>query len=469
MVRILPILFCLLAVGSSGQTSPSLARGQIIESVSTIQDANQSYALYLPAGYTPARTWPIIYAFDPLARGVVPLRLYKDAAEKYGFILAGSNNSRNFSLQESSKSASAIWDDTHLRLALDPQRTYTMGFSGGARMAGMIALRCGPCRIAGVIAQGAGYPLGEKPSQKTSPLYFLAVGEEDFNWAEVMEVRRERESLGLAYRSVVFPGPHQWAPIAVVEDAVAWIQLKSMQSGAMAPNPSFIAAQFGKVHADAEDAVMRRDDLSELSALRSLVSDFDGLKDIAAYRARLEKLQASPALKQARKKEDEAIAAQQALSSDLLTMLGELESASLEDRIRLRQEIIHKMLQLKTNGAHENSSEKKLPLLRAFHSVRASCIEGGQAQFEMKYFDLAEFYFQIVSDVSPDDIWPVLLLAETSAARGNRKQAISRLRQTVKLGLNNREVFESDRNLQSLRATPEFQKFLSELQSLRRP
>src|SRR6185369_9862596 len=155
-------------------------------SVTTVQYPDESYALYLPTGYTAARSWPILYAFDPLARGVVPVRLYKDIAEKYGFIIAGSNNSRNFSGQESSKSASAIWDDTHLRLALDERRTYTTGFSGGARMAGLIALRCSQCRIAGVIVHGAGYPLGQKPSQKTSPLYFLAVGDEDFNWSEVM-------------------------------------------------------------------------------------------------------------------------------------------------------------------------------------------------------------------------------------------------------------------------------------------
>jgi len=144
VARILTIVVALLAVCANGQANApaSLPAGRVIESVTTVQYPDESYALYLPTGYTAARSWPILYAFDPLARGVVPVRLYKDIAEKYGFIIAGSNNSRNFSGQESSKSASAIWDDTHLRLALDERRTYTTGFSGGARMAGLIALRC---------------------------------------------------------------------------------------------------------------------------------------------------------------------------------------------------------------------------------------------------------------------------------------------------------------------------------------
>ena len=98
-----------------------------------------SYALYLPTAYAPAKVWPIVYFFDPGGRGRRPVELYKDVAEKYGFVIAGSNNSRNFS-PDQSKSVNAIWLDTHLRLALDEHRIYTSGFSGGARVAGAMAL-----------------------------------------------------------------------------------------------------------------------------------------------------------------------------------------------------------------------------------------------------------------------------------------------------------------------------------------
>jgi Flp pilus assembly protein TadD len=123
------------------------------------------------------------------------------------------------------------------------------------------------------------------------------------------------------------------------------------------------------------------------------------------------------------------------------------------------------MVQLKHAADRETSADKRLPLVRAFSSVQASYIERGQAQFEQKHYDLAEFYFQIVSEASPEEIWPVLLLAENSAARGNRKQAISRLRQTAKLGLANPEAYQNDRNLQNLRDDPEFKKFLSDLKT----
>jgi hypothetical protein len=73
----------------------SIPKGQVVERIEALNDSSQSYALYLPSNYTPNRKWPVLYAFDPGARGRVPVERFKEAAEKYGWIVLGSNNSRN--------------------------------------------------------------------------------------------------------------------------------------------------------------------------------------------------------------------------------------------------------------------------------------------------------------------------------------------------------------------------------------
>src|SRR3954469_24721422 len=88
------LLVLVLAGALAGQSSPSpapqaappppLPTGQIIERVPTRSDPAKSYALYLPSAYTPKRQWPIILAFDPGARGKVPVELFREAAEKDG-------------------------------------------------------------------------------------------------------------------------------------------------------------------------------------------------------------------------------------------------------------------------------------------------------------------------------------------------------------------------------------------------
>src|SRR5262245_16728489 len=72
-----------------------LPTGQIVDPVTCANDPPQNYALFLPRAYTADRTWPVILAFDPGARGRTPVERYQAAADQYGFIVAGSNNSRN--------------------------------------------------------------------------------------------------------------------------------------------------------------------------------------------------------------------------------------------------------------------------------------------------------------------------------------------------------------------------------------
>src|SRR5438309_11991587 len=70
-------------------------KGTVVSRLACHDDPAQSYALYLPSKYSPDRRWPVLYAFDPFARGKTAVEVYKLAAEKYGYIVAASNNSKN--------------------------------------------------------------------------------------------------------------------------------------------------------------------------------------------------------------------------------------------------------------------------------------------------------------------------------------------------------------------------------------
>src|SRR5271169_320752 len=93
MVRMWPRM--LLAVVGVAALAQELPRGQIVDGVKCAADASETYAIYLPSHYSADRQWNLILAFDPRGRGRAPLEQFKDAAEKYGYIVAGSNNARN--------------------------------------------------------------------------------------------------------------------------------------------------------------------------------------------------------------------------------------------------------------------------------------------------------------------------------------------------------------------------------------
>lgn len=401
----------------------------------------------------------MIYFFDPGGRGRRPVELYKDIAEKYGFVIAGSNNSRNFSSDQSNH-LNALWRDTHLRLALDERRTYTSGFSGGARVAGSIALGCAPCQIAGVVAHGAGYR-SNKPEAKDKMLYFLAVGDHDFNWPEVIRIRREREDKDLQYRVRVFPGPHQWTPPGIREDAVEWLMLKAMQTHDLTPDSGFIDRMFRQRQAEAEKAERNNDALAQRNASRSLVSDFSGLKDTPEAERKVAALKSST-LKGAVKKEQEQIADQSTMESEISEKLHAYVDGTAHDLMTLRNDILQEMGRLGDQAEHSKSEVTRLVSKRAFDDLWIEGIETGQQELEPHHFEKAEACFQLMSKVRYEP-WPVLLLAETHATAGNRKQAIQDLQEAVRRGLKDPEVLESDSKLQILKPEAEFQKLIEEL------
>ena len=342
-----------------------------------------------------------------------------------------------------------------------------MGFSGGARVATSLAIHCEPCAIAGVISHGAGYPITSPPSEKDRFAYFAFVGDQDFNWPEIMELRQKKEELSAAYKLKVFPGEHQWAPPAIFEEALEWLQLKAMQAGSLPPNQAFIDQLFAKTLKEAEDATAHKDAMAEFEAYRSLAFDFSGLKDVSQYQTKLAAMKASPDLKQAQKKEDEAIAQQRSLTQELSANLTQVGEAGLDTQPSLYSAIVDGMTGLKIKADHAKSEETRLVLLRSFHDLWAQGIEAGQSELENKRFSKAEYYFQLMSTISPNEPWPSLLLAETSAARGDKKRAFKDLHEAVKRGLKNPDAVDKDTNLQSLRSEPEFQEIVAELKAKR--
>jgi dienelactone hydrolase len=462
-------LICASAWGQT-QSNPGakpLPVGEIIESQPCAAFPTENYALYLPSAYNPAKVWPIIYAFDPLAYGKVPVKLYKDAAEKYGFIIAASNNSRNFQADATSKAAQAVWEDTHTRLSIDPRRVYMMGFSGGARVATTLAIRCEPCAVAGVISHGAGYPGTFPPSEKDRFAYFAFVGNKDFNLPEVMELGQKKEEWGAAYRLKVFDGEHQWAPPAIFVEALEWLRLKATQAGSAPPDSAFIDQLFARTLKEAEDATRRKDAFAQFEAYYSLASDFSGLKDVSQYQAKLAALKSSPELKQALKKEQEQIDQQRSLTQQLSSNISQVGETSLDVQPDLRAAIVEGMTSLKNKAEHSKSEDIRLVQLRAFNDLWAQGIEAGQAELENKRYDKAEYYFQMMSSISPNEPWPVLLLAETSVARGDTKRALKDLHEAVKRGLKNPDAIDKDTNLERLRSEPEFQQIVAELKAKR--
>ena len=215
----------------------SFAVGKVIDTITCAADADQSYAAYIPVTGN-KKALPVIYFFDPHASGSLPLRKYKALADKYGFLLIGSNNSKN---GNDWQVTDAIWqtlsEDTKKRFKIDLQRIYTAGFSGGAKVAGFAALN--HPEIKGVIANGAGLPDGAEAGNYA--FSFTAItGEGDMNMTELVAVSAAFDKTSTPHRLMLFNGKHEWAPEKTMEVAFAGFQFDAMRNKLLPVNTTFL-------------------------------------------------------------------------------------------------------------------------------------------------------------------------------------------------------------------------------------
>ncbi|MGH9723244.1 MAG: hypothetical protein ACRD8O_23790 [Bryobacteraceae bacterium] len=341
-----------------------LPRGQIIDDVKCAADPKQSYALYIPSNYSPDRTWSVIFGFDPRARGRVPVERFQAAAEKYGYIVAGSNNSRNASWEASVASIQAMSTDVVRRFPINEKRVYTAGMSGGARVAMWVALGSG--QIAGVIAASAGYP-DSRPRKSVNFAVFGAAGAEDFNYREMRQIDR---ALTTPHRVVIFEGGHVWLSSELAAEAIEWMEIQAMKAGRRPREAALIERIF---EARSAEISSLKNDKEICVALESLAADFEGLKDVSSIAARAVALKKQKGVKDALKKERDDEQREDRLTMSLVTLGDELADP-LKRAANLAQLRNHLTKLARQANAADDSSERRLSR-RVLRGLIAGSIE----------------------------------------------------------------------------------------------
>jgi dienelactone hydrolase len=287
----------LLLIVAAAMQGESLPLGQIIADVTCLTDSAQHYALYIPSNFTAARKWSVIFAYDAGGRGRTAVERYQAAAEKYGYIVAGSNNSRNGPWEVSMAAAVAMTTDIHKRFPVDPKRVYTAGMSGGARVAMKLAMdsETEVEKIAGVLASSAGFP--DDVRESVGFAVFGSAGTDDFNRQEMRELQRDLKS---PHRVEVFEGGHTWLPVELATDGVEWMELQAMKTGRRPRDLKLIEAILAKRVARAE---AQKSSLEKMREWQSIATDFQGLKDVIQFSGRAAVLERQQDVKDALKAE----------------------------------------------------------------------------------------------------------------------------------------------------------------------
>jgi dienelactone hydrolase len=416
------------------------------------EDNAQSYALYLPAGYDPARTWPILYCFDPGARGRIPVERFQAAAEKYGYIIAGSNTSRNGPWSANIAAINALLHDSLARWSVDRRRVYAAGVSGGARVAcelGIAGL------VQGVIACSGGFPQSETPA-KVPFAFFGTTGTDDFNCDELRRIDRDLDRLGSPHRVVIFPGGHEWLPAALAMEAIEWLEIHAMQTG-LRPRDEGLIQDTLRTRLATAQALLPPEAWLQI---KSLPADFRGLIDITEVDKRSKELAMTREVRDWRKREELSEKRGAEMTDRLISLANDGDLARLRTTVAAWQ---------KQADAPEPSDERRL-MRQVLRGVSVTAGESARAQLAQENYEPAIAWLELSAALRPERAQQTYYdLARAHALNGSKKQALAALQQAAGAGYKDAARIEQEAAFAGLRKNAAFQELLKAMRSAPTP
>lgn len=464
------LLAVLLSTSCVARAAPGdgpLATGSVVDRVTCSADATKSYALYIPSRYTADRAWPILYCFDPGGRGREPVERFAAAAERFGWIVAGSYDSRNGDMRASVEAAAAVWADTHARFKVDDRRVYTAGFSGGARVATYTAIGCGGC-VAGVIACGAGFPVpptGEKLAAPVSFAYFGTVGVDDFNFPEMKSLDGVLAKSGVAHEVARWDGPHDWAPEPLATRAVGWMETRAMRAGTRPADDALLATLYAERLADAKALEAAGRPYDAWLAYAGAAAEFAGLRDAAEAAERAAALGATKEVRDALSREADEVKRQTKDVGEVMALAN--AAPDQEDPLAAAHEFRSRVARIREAAHVDKDSSERRVARRSLSEIFAVFYEGAAGLSSAGKYDRAAKMLETATVVAPKAGGVYYELAVARARLGDRKRALAALARAAENGFDDAARLKAEPAFEPFRASPEFAKVVDALGSSR--
>ncbi len=432
----------------------NFATGQIIEKVVCKHDTTLSYTLYLPSGYSSEKIYPVVFAFDPQGTGKLPVSNYKELAEKYKFILAGSNNSKNGTPWEDiQKITTTFFADVQNRCSVNAQRIYLLGFSGGARIANAITMSDGA--IAGAICCGAASPANNTPNARSNYFFISIAGNADFNYTEI----RKYDKVELAGHSVkhallVFDGKHEWPPVSTMDEAFLWMELNEMRKNSTYKNDSLINKSVQEASKQLQSDLNKKQMLNAYECCRKTINFYDGLTDLSLFFDTYKTLQSNQEIDKALKKEE----ADWKQEEDLKNKYR--EAVQSNDYTWWQKDIQSVNSKIKTAPKNEALIYKRtLGYLSLMMYIQTTEF------MKQSKIEPAIYFDKLYLLIDPTNSEAHYLAAELSALKGNQEAAIHYLNSAIKNGYKDTPRLENDNAFAGIKASANFQNVLASIKN----
>lgn len=463
------IVYCMNSYSLAFPADLSFPKGEVIGTITCLQSPDEAYALYLPSNYTEERKWAVLFAFEPGARVQIPLNLFKNAAEKYGYILVCPASIKNGPNEPVLKAMRAVWPDICSRFAVDKERIYATGFSGGSRMASYFHLAINH-PVKGIIGCGAGISQNGQIGQIKSSHYCGFAGYADFNYKEMILLENSLTAMGTPHRFFYFPGKHAWPSEELCTRAVEWLEVMAIKTG-LQPKENR-QAFLDEIYNKETNLAQVRSKTGEIyyaaADYEALARLFDGLKPINDLQTQAQTLKDSKEYKKFATEEQARLDEESRYIQkfyNVLTYLAKTNPDTLDSRDLINSMDLPRLAQ-RAKGT-KNTFDTALAE-RLLFNLTMKCDGDIDAYTIKEDLKRAALTLDIALASSVDTFfYPYFLYNRGTlyAWQGDQKKAFKLLEEAIDKGFKNLNYMEKDKLLDNLRNTSPYQKLVERLKN----
>jgi len=377
--------------------------------------------------------------------------LLKDDAEKFGYMVVGSNNSKNGLAWERNKAMiDVLFDDIFAKYSIDKRRVYTIGFSGGSRVASLVALLKGG--INGVIGCGAGFPNFNQPIENKFN-YLGFVGNADFNMFEMNKLDKELSTMGFTHYIEVFNGKHEWIPKTMVADVFVWMEFNAIKDNLIARKDTLLVNTLLNYQKKLEYFNKTNDTYNEYQMYKKIICFFDKLTDISDYEKKLKEMESSPALKKILLKKEQIEKREMELQQSYS------EAMQTKDLAWWKKE----MIKLAKQVGDSSKMEEALLMKRTMSYLSLVAYMNSSSALNANKLEEASKYIAIYALVDPTNVDQCYFEACLNSLQGNTDKAFEALEKAIKLGFSDKEKMVNDNMLNHIKGLAKFQEIIGKL------
>ena len=429
-------------------------KGKIIDSVLVNIGSKESLSLYLPNQFNPTELSPIVFIFDPMARGKIGIHPFIKTAEKYGYILICSNDSKNGPHELNIEITNRLFNKIFTDFNIDKKRIYTAGFSGGSRLASTIAVLTD--QIQGVVACGAGFSLSKNHMpHKDSFSYAAIVGDEDMNYREMINTKDFLNKLKVSNELFIFEFNHSWPSQKQILKAFDWLQLEAYKKSIIPTNDEHIKNSYTNFYKKArafekENKLLQASDIYD-KILRNFRIYFK--LDSIAYK--IEKLKKNKSYKKEKKLLQSSFNEEILLTNKFVKHFNEDINDNSQNLTWWKSEIN----KLKKNLIKATPIKKKM-LRRLQYKIFALSIETVNYRDIVEHIDQSIFCYDICILIYPKYHFLYFKQIENYINKNNELLALDYLEKLINTGYNDFQKIKEYKAFKSLKNNERFQQLI---------